>query len=142
MIEYAVRNNNLGLLVFLTETASELIWRKSGSNNYFTIHKKNGTKELFSVEKIYFCLKRLVYGIEKSISIELVMQELVKNLYDQASTADIEDALILSALVFIEQDAAYSTLAARLLRQKLAREVFQSSLDDAQYKIKYEKYIY
>lgn len=103
----------------------------------FTIHKKNGTKELFSIEKIYFCLKRLVYGIERSISIELVMQELVKNLYDQASTNDIEDALILSALVFIEEDAAYSTLAARLLRQKLAREVFQTSLNNDGYRAQY-----
>lgn len=104
----------------------------------FIINKKNGSTQLFDRDKVYQSLQRAAQGLEEHISLDLVMQEVTKNLYDQASTLEIEDALILAATSFIERDPAYSLFASRLLRQKLAKEVLGASTTQDTYAQKYK----
>ena len=104
-----------------------------GSYNSFTIYKKNGKNEFFDRDKVYASLKRAVKGVEEEISLDLIMQEITKNLHDKASTIDIEDAMVLAAIAFIERDPAYSLVASRLLRQKLSKEVIERSTTQENY---------
>lgn len=99
----------------------------------FTINKKNGGSVPFNREKVYLTLKRACKGLEGDLVVDLIMQEVTKNLYDQASTGEVEDALILGAISFIEKDPAYSKVGARLLIQKLSKEVFGSSITQETY---------
>lgn len=102
-----------------------------------TINKKNGGTQTFDRDKVYNSLKRAARGIEDVVSLDLVMQEVTKNLYDQATTLEIEDAMVLAAISFIERDPSYSLFASRLLRQKLAKEVIGSSTTEGDYAQKY-----
>ena len=101
-----------------------------GQDNAFIINKKNGERVPFNREKVYATIQRACKGLEESVNIDLIMQEVSKNLYDQASTQDVEDAMILGAISFIEKDPAYSKVASRLLRQKLAKQVFGASVTE------------
>ena len=105
----------------------------------FTVSKRNGQKVALNQEKIYLSLKRACQGLEDSVSLSVIMEEVLKNLYDNATTCHVEDALILGAVSFIERDSAYSVVAARLLRQKLAKEVFQTSVTEETYAYHYKK---
>ena len=105
----------------------------------FTISKRDGKQVPLIQYKIYLSLKRACQGLEHSVSLELIMHEVVKNLYDNATTKHVEDALILGAISFIERDSAYSVVAARLLRQKISKEVFQVSASQEKYDYYYRK---
>lgn len=105
----------------------------------FIINKKNGQQAPFNREKVHLTLKRACKGLEKDVVIDLIMQEVTKNLYDQASTGEVEDALILATISFIEKDPAYSKVAARLLIQKLSKEVFKSSVTQETYAHHYQR---
>lgn len=99
----------------------------------FTINKKGGDSVPFNRDKVYLTLKRACKGLEKDVVIDLIMQEVTKNLYDKASTGEVEDALVLAAISFIEKDPAYSKVGARLLLQKLSKEVFGNSITQETY---------
>lgn len=99
----------------------------------FTINKKDGEQVPFSREKVYITLKRACKGFEEYVSLDLIMQEVTKNLYDKATTKEVEDALILAAISFIEKDPAYSKVGSRLLLQKLSKEVFGNSITQETY---------
>ncbi len=105
----------------------------------FTVSKRDGQQVPLSQDKIYLSLKRACQGLEHVVSLELIMHEVIKNLYDNATTKHVEDALILGAIAFIEKDTAYSTVAARLLRQKLAKEVFKISASQEAYEQHYKQ---
>lgn len=96
----------------------------------FLVNKKNGELVPLNREKVYATIKRACRGFEHVVSLDLIMQEFAKNMYDQATTRQVEDALVLAAISFIERDPAYSVVAARLLRQKLAKEVFGQSVTE------------
>lgn len=103
----------------------------------FAIKKKNGSVQMFDYDKVYNCFKRVSHGFEDYINFDLLMQEVTRNVYDQISSYEIEDALILAAITFIERDPLYSTVGARLLLQKLAKEVFGHSVNSKNYEQEY-----
>ncbi len=106
----------------------------------FIINKKNGTSQGLDLEKILYSLKRAARGFEATISLELVLNEVTKNLYENASTSEIEDAMIMAATAFIERDTCYSLFASRLLLQKQAKEVFGQSVKAENYASCYQEF--
>ncbi len=110
-----------------------------GAVPLFTISKRNGQLVPLDQEKIYLSLQRACQGLGSAVSVPLILQEVVKNLHDNATTKDIEDALVLSAISFIEKDPAYSKVAARLLRQKISKEIFEVSITEETYAFHYKK---
>lgn len=103
----------------------------------YVVKKKNGSAEMFDYVKVYNCFKRAAHGFEDVVVFDLLMQEVIKNVYDQISTFEIEDALILAAIGLIERDPVYSTIGSRLLQQKLAKEVFGYSVNATHYEQEY-----
>lgn len=91
------------------------------------VTKRDGSMVPFDHEKILQVLKRVCKGYERDISFDLLVREVEKSLFDGMTTADLEKALILATVSFIERDTAYSFVAARLLLQKLAKEIFGTS---------------
>lgn len=87
------------------------------------IIKRNGIAVPLDMEKIRRALGRACVGFEAVVSIDALINEVVRNIFDGITTRDLEKAYILAACSFIEQDPAYSTIASRLLLQKLMREV-------------------
>jgi ribonucleoside-diphosphate reductase alpha chain len=93
-----------------------------------TVVKRNGQTVLFSAKKIETALRRLGEDIGKAIDYDLLVREVINNVYDGVPTTQIEQALVLATSSLIERNPAYSLLAARLLLQSNYKEVFGTSI--------------
>ena len=95
------------------------------------VKKKDGSILSFSYDKIRECIKRAARGREAEIDIELVAKESVKNIYDGISTNDVDKAMVLAAVSFIERDPSYTYVATNLMLQGLYKEVMKVSVTEA-----------
>jgi ribonucleoside-diphosphate reductase alpha chain len=96
-----------------------------------TVQTRDGRTELFNLKKIEASLTRISADLLPDVSVEPIVREALRTIYDGISTAQIERALVLAAAAFIERDPAYSVLAARLHLEALYRECVGSSPSDA-----------
>lgn len=87
------------------------------------VTKRDGSVEPLERSKIIAVLRRACHGYEDDVSLDLLMKEVERTVFDYITTADLEKALVLAAASFIERDPAYGFVASRLLLQKLAKEV-------------------
>ena len=79
-------------------------------------------------------------------SVDDLLEEVMKSVYDDISVAEIYRAMILAARTRIEQDPAYDIVAARLLRMVIANESLGSVPDvpedlDRLYRNQFEHYV-
>ncbi|MEM7588116.1 MAG: ATP cone domain-containing protein [Acidobacteriota bacterium] len=96
-----------------------------------TVKKRDGRTQLLNVKKIDETLRRTAQGLsEDDIDFDDIVREVVKNVYDEVDTVDLDRALVLAAAAFIERDPAYSYLAAHLLLQRISKEVIGRSITD------------
>lgn len=101
----------------------------SDSYSHYKVKKRNGTVVFFNVQKILDTLKRNATGLQ-DISIELVAQEVVKNIYDGITTQELERAMILAAVALLELDCSYNLFALRLFLQMMYKDAFGVSTKD------------
>ena len=95
---------------------------------YLIVVKRNGDRVSFDKQKIRASILRAAAGCEQDISIDLIQAEVLRNIYDSITTREIEQAMIMAAVSFIEQDTAYDKVATRLILQKSYREAFGESV--------------
>ncbi|MBI2445411.1 ribonucleoside-diphosphate reductase subunit alpha [Candidatus Micrarchaeota archaeon] len=94
-----------------------------------TVRKRDGRLVLFDVQKVRGTLER--HSREFSgVPLDAVINEVVKNIYDGVSTEEIEKAMVLASIAFIEKDPGFDFVSARLFLQKLYKEVCGQSLRD------------
>jgi len=94
----------------------------------FGVKKLDGRLEKLDLRKILATLERA--GVEaEAVSVKTIVKETFKSIYDGVPSTDLETALILAASTFIERDQGYSRVAARLFRQKIAKEVTGRSVE-------------
>ncbi len=93
-----------------------------------TVMKADGRRQLFNLKKIDAAIRRASEGLGDGMSADLVAREVIKNVHDKVTTNNIDRALVLSAASFIERDPDYSFLAARLLLQRIYKEVMCRSI--------------
>lgn len=91
------------------------------------VKKRNGSIVLFDVKKLRENILRASKGFESTVSVDLIAKETAKNVYDGVTTKEIERALVLASISFIEKDPAYNFVSAKLFLQKLFKEVFEKS---------------
>ncbi len=96
----------------------------------FSVKKRSGNQDVFSLDKLLATLHRVITGFESLIDTEQIMKAAIKNIFDGISTQDIETNLILVTTAMIEKDPAYNKIAARILLQKLSKEVIGSSVSN------------
>lgn len=101
-----------------------------------TVTKRDGRTQLLNVKTIEEAVRRAALGLSGQIEADEVAREVVKNVYDTVETEKIDRALVLASASFIERDPSYSFVAARLLLQRIYKDVMGSSirgqeLDDA-----------
>ncbi|MEM6793196.1 MAG: ribonucleoside-diphosphate reductase subunit alpha [Acidobacteriota bacterium] len=96
-----------------------------------TVKKRDGRLQLLNVKKIDDSLRRAAEGLgDGDVDFDAILREVVKNIFDEVETADIDRAMVLASAAFIERDPAHSYLAARLLRQRVIKEVTGRSVRD------------
>jgi ribonucleoside-diphosphate reductase alpha chain len=94
----------------------------------YQVVKRDGRLANLVIDKIIGCLERTCREIGFSISHHLILEEVVKNLFDKIKTHELLDILILSTAVLTEKDPAYSKAAAAFLLQKIYKEVMVVSI--------------
>ena len=93
-----------------------------------TVTKRDGRTQLLNIKKVQDTFQRLSTGLEDSLLFDYLEKEVIKNIYDGVDTDQLEKAMILAAGAFIERDPSHSHLAARLLLQRLYKEVMGRSI--------------
>jgi ribonucleoside-diphosphate reductase alpha chain len=94
------------------------------------VRKRNGTTEPFSLQKVRLSLENILGEHKGSINVDLVINQLRLEMYEDIHTSEIERALIMVLRSFIEKDPAYSSIAARALANKLYKEVIGPDIID------------
>jgi len=79
------------------------------------VEKRDGTKEKFAMDKLKRSLTFAVKGYEHIVDVDAIATQCRLEIYDGIKTKDIKRALIMTTRSLIEQDPAYSNVAARLL---------------------------
>jgi ribonucleoside-diphosphate reductase alpha chain len=98
--------------------------------NTLTIIKRSGKKELFSENKLRQSLSFAVKGFEKDVDVDAIISQCRSELHEGITTRDIGRALIMTVRAMIEQDPAYTRVAARLLLYSNYREVIGPDIID------------
>ncbi len=93
-----------------------------------TVQTRDGRTVLFNLKRCEESVTRLAGDLVPDVSVDRVVQEAMRTVYDGIPTTQIERALVLAAATFIERDPAYSYLAARLQLEALFNEVTGHSL--------------
>ena len=105
----------------------------------YSVIKANGSREQFDVHKVIRSVERAAVNIKYHVPLDVIVKDVVKNLFDKISTNQILDLLILASSSFIEKDPAYDKIAIKLTLQKLSREVLGASLFDDAYEQEYRR---
>jgi ribonucleoside-diphosphate reductase alpha chain len=101
--------------------------------------KRSGKKEYFSFEKLKRSLEFATKGFEGVVNTEMILNQCRSELYEGIKTVDITRALIMVVRAMIEQDPAYSKLAARLLlnlnyKEAIGQDIIDYSQLETQYR--------
>ena len=91
--------------------------------NSLTVTKRSGAVENFSSEKLKKSLSYVLKGFENEVDGDAILTQCRSELYDGIKTSDIGRSLIMTIRTMIEQDPAYSKIAARLLLAANYKEV-------------------
>ncbi|MGD1997368.1 MAG: ribonucleoside-diphosphate reductase subunit alpha [Candidatus Dependentiae bacterium] len=113
--------------------------QQQGLLSTFTVVKRDSKNQDFSVSKIESLLSHACVGVEKLVDTSRILHELEKNIYSGITTQELERALVLSALPFIQEEPAYSKVAMRLLLASLYKEVFGSSSNEETRELHYKQ---
>jgi ribonucleoside-diphosphate reductase alpha chain len=97
----------------------------------YQVIKRDGQSEDLMIGKIMDCLQRTCQEIGSAVSANLILDEVLKNLFDKIKSYEVLDILILSTAVLTEKDPAYSKAAAHFLLQKIYKEVNGASVEEA-----------
>jgi len=112
------------------------------NNLQYNLTKRDGSSMPLDYNKLSKKILRALDGLDKSFQEEAfnnILNELSKSLYNNIKTSDLESSLILSTIVFIEQDPLYDKVATRLLLEKIVKNVIGYSVNEKNYLESYKK---
>lgn len=111
------------------EVKKQEVQRKIVEEGLYIV-KRDGKRELFSLDKLKKTLAHAAKGLEKDINIDAVAEQCRLELHEDIKTKDITKSLIMVVRSYIEQDPSYSKVAARLLLWKLYKDIIGSDKID------------
>ena len=94
-------------------------------NNQLYVIKKNGNKQLFSIEKIKKFILNFTQNNQSQIDIDSIARQTQKEVFEGIDTKKIQETIILATRAKIEQEPSYSTLATKILSDSIYKEVIQ-----------------
>ncbi len=105
------------------QTNSRVNYDRGAEIAEYQVVKRDGSLTTLMLDKIVGCLQRACKDIGFAASHDLILAEVVKNLFDKIKTYEVVDILILSSAALTEKDPAYSKIAASFLLQKIYKDV-------------------
>ena len=89
------------------------------------IKKSDGTLVPLDIDKVAMLINDACEGLE-AVSMNEVLEEALKNLYDGVSLADMRTSLVMSARTKVEKEPNYSFVTARILMDQIRSEALGS----------------
>ena len=102
-----------------------------------TVRTRDGATVPFDTARLVAAVTARVGDLAPDVSVDALVGEALRTIFDGMATTQIERALVLAAAAFIERDPAYSVAASRLLLDALYREVTQASPSDGDREARY-----
>ena len=103
------------------------------------VTKSDGKTVLFNPQKIRETISRVCSKYPDTTSVDSIAKELNRNIFDGASTSDLERALLLASTAFIERDPDYSKVSAGFFMQRLYKEGMGVSVNEHTLEDEYRK---
>lgn len=104
------------------------------------VRQADGSSQPLDRERLRAVIDEACAGLGAAVSPELILQSTLKNLYDGISEAELYQAPILASRILIERDPAYAYVSARLLLDRIRREVVGQPCTQAQMTERYSDY--
>jgi ribonucleoside-diphosphate reductase alpha chain len=114
--------------------------KENSKQRQFITINQNGQKTFITESKIYNQFRFACRGFEDLVSADHLLEESVKNFYEEMKESEVDQAGIMAARAKIEIEPAYSKVAARLLLDVLYRETMNSTADSPQLASDHRKY--
>ncbi|WP_308389316.1 ribonucleoside-diphosphate reductase subunit alpha [Acidithiobacillus sp. AMEEHan] len=104
------------------------------------VRQADGSSQPLDRERLQAVIEEACAGLGTAVSPEPILQSTLKNLYDGISEAELYQAPILASRILIERDPAYAYVSARLLLDRIRREVLEQPCTQAQMAARYSSY--
>lgn len=120
-----------------TQETEEQVWEVG---KVFTVFDSKGKAKEISQGQLKKMIAYACRGLEKSVSIDEILEGCLLNFYEGIKESEIDHAVIMAARAKIEKEPAYSKVAARLLLDLLYRETMGISASDPKLKLRHREY--
>ncbi len=101
---------------------------------------EDGRRVPFDLARVRALVESACEGLGEYVSVEAIVAETVKNLYDGVPLDEVYKSAILAARALIEKDPAYTYVTARLLLHTVRREVLGEEVSQAAMSERYAEY--
>ncbi|MBX2866562.1 ribonucleoside-diphosphate reductase subunit alpha [Candidatus Kaiserbacteria bacterium] len=101
---------------------------KEIEENRLMIERTDGSTEQFSREKMHEYISRFIEGYEKEIDVEGIVSQVEREVYDGIKTAEMAKVVTLILRARIEEDPAYSYVAARQLNDRVCTQAVGTTI--------------
>ncbi len=101
---------------------------------------EDGESRPLDMDRLRHLLKESCEGLGRAVDAELILRNVVKDLYDGVPMDEVRRGAILSARALIEEDPAYSYVTARLLLHSIRYEVLGDEATQADMRSRYAEY--
>ncbi len=101
---------------------------------------EDGQRRPLDMERLRLLLKESCEGLGRAVEPELILQSVLKDLYDGVPMDEVRKGAILSARALIEKDPAYSYVTARLLLHSVRHEILGGEATQADMHARYAEY--
>ncbi|MBU2838589.1 ribonucleoside-diphosphate reductase subunit alpha [Acidithiobacillus thiooxidans] len=100
----------------------------------------DGTQRALDLKRLRAVIEEACSGLGEAVSVDTLMSNTSKNLYDGISEDELFQAPILASRVMIERDPAYAYVSARLLLDRVRWEVLGEAATQAEMAARYPEY--
>jgi ribonucleoside-diphosphate reductase alpha chain len=101
---------------------------------------EGGLTRPLDLDRLQALVKDSCEGLGRGVEPGLILQSVLKDLYDGVPMDEVRKCAILSARALIEKDPAYSYVTARLLLNSIQHEVLGEEVTHAQMRARYAEY--
>lgn len=123
---------------FLTRSRQQFPFTSSQQSS-IQVRLDTGELEPLDSARLYQTIVSAAGAKIGDIDPNLIMQEIMRTIFDGITPRELADALVLASVAFIEHDPAYSFTAAQLLLKKLFKQVTKLSNNTTHFAIAYNQ---
>ncbi|WP_414040949.1 ribonucleoside-diphosphate reductase subunit alpha [Acidithiobacillus sp. M4-SHS-6] len=100
----------------------------------------DGSQRFLDMQRLRAVIEEACSGLGEAVSVDTLLSNTSKNLYDGISEDELFQAPILASRVMIERDPAYAYVSARLLLDRVRWEVLGEAATQAEMTLRYPEY--